>query len=87
MEIKNVAITAVIVMCSSVAYYFMIALPNQNDARISLEKQKFEMEKQEIDLERIEKKLKKLRKYMNRIKESFSFLIVGQQLKQKETAI
>lgn len=47
MEIKNIAFASIIIVCLAVAYYFVIALPSQNKAKIELEKQKFEIEKQE----------------------------------------
>lgn len=62
MEIKHVAIGAIIIMCISVSYYFFIALPNQNEARISLEKQKLDMEKQRIDRELQEKQAQETQK-------------------------
>lgn len=55
MEIKHVLIVAIVVVCASISYYFFIALPNQNEARITLEKQKLDMEKQKIDREQLEK--------------------------------
>jgi hypothetical protein len=47
MEIKNLAFAAVIIMCLAIAYYFVIELPNQNKAKLDLEKQKIEREQQE----------------------------------------
>jgi hypothetical protein len=55
MEIKHVITGAVIIMCISVSYYFFIALPSQNEARIALEKQKLDMEQQKVVREQLEK--------------------------------
>lgn len=55
MEIKHVAGIGIIIVCISVAYYFMFALPKQNESRIALEAQKIEMEKQKIEREQKEK--------------------------------
>lgn len=57
MQIKNVVIIAIIVVCSSISYYFFIALPHQNEARIAIEKQKLDMEKQKIEREQNEKQI------------------------------
>ena len=48
--VNKVIIVAVVAACLSVVYYFAIALPGQNDARLALEKQRIEqsrLEKQE----------------------------------------
>lgn len=62
MEIKHVITGAVIIMCISISYYFFIALPNQNEAKISLEKQKLDMEKQKIEREQLEKQVQEAQK-------------------------
>ncbi len=58
-EIKHIVTAAIIIVCISIAYYFVIALPNQNAAKIELEKQKIEMEKQKVELEQAEKQKEK----------------------------
>jgi len=47
MNIKNFAFAAAIIMCLAISYYFVIALPNQNQAKLDMEKQKIEREQQE----------------------------------------
>ncbi len=55
MQMKHVLITAVIVVCASISYYFLIAMPQQNEARIAVEKQKLDMEKEKMEQEQTEK--------------------------------
>lgn len=55
MQMKHVVITAIIVVCASISYYFLIALPHQNEVRLAIEKQKLDMEKEKIDREQNEK--------------------------------
>jgi Tfp pilus assembly protein PilE len=55
MQMKHIAITAIIVVCASISYYFLIALPHQNEARLAIEKQKLDMEKDKIEREQTEK--------------------------------
>lgn len=59
MQMKHVAITAIIVVCASISYYFLIALPRQNEARLAIEKQKLDMEKEKIERELNEKQQQK----------------------------
>lgn len=49
-QIKHVILTMVIIICLSISYYFFIALPNYNTAKLETEKDKIEMEKQKENL-------------------------------------
>lgn len=73
-EIKHVASVAIILVCISISYYFFIALPNQNEAKIALEKQKLDMEKLKIEREQLEKQTQENQKTYEQSQRKFQLL-------------
>lgn len=59
-KLQHIIIIAILLVSTSIAYYFVVALPRQNAAKLELEKQRLAIEKEKNEQELKERKSKEL---------------------------